>query len=330
MSLNYEINVTQGKEQMENDSDQQNPEKIQTANQQNPEKIQTANQQNPEKIQTVNQQKTEHMHSLYDSETLPFQLFLSSIDGIGARTIAKLLIRFPGGAREIWEAPERLIRNCKELSDRQKDALISAKKRWKPDKVMHSITTNQINIVTLEHSNYPERLRNIPDPPYLLYYYGELPAENLPSVAIIGARMCSDYGRKMAEEFARGLAREGVQIISGLASGIDGIAQRAAVMEKGKSYGILGCGVDYCYPASNRNLYEMLKEHGGLISEFPPGEKPLADHFPRRNRIISGLADIVLVIEAKERSGTSITVQMALEQGREVFAIPGRLCNRGI
>ena len=156
-----------------------------------------------------------------------------------------------------------------------------------------------------------------------------------PAAAIIGARLASGYGREQARRFSRRLSSRGITIISGMAMGIDGIAQKAALDAGGKTCAVLGCGVDICYPEENRDLYERLLKEGGLISEYPPGMPPQAKLFPQRNRIISGLSDLVLVIEARKQSGTLITVDMALEQGREVFALPGRVsdalsdgCNR--
>lgn len=174
-------------------------------------------------------------------------------------------------------------------------------------------------------ADYPERLRTIPHSPSKLYVRGELPDNDKPSVAIIGARDCSSYGRDMAKWFGIELARAGVQIISGMARGIDGISQSAALKAGGKSFAVLGCGIDVCYPTENRYIYDALFDCGGIISEFPPGTQPLARNFPSRNRIISGLADIILVVEAREKSGTLITVDYALSQGKDVFAIPGRL-----
>lgn len=177
----------------------------------------------------------------------------------------------------------------------------------------------------LNDPGYPKRLKQIPRPPAKIYVRGQLPGENEPAVAIIGARNCSDYGQDMAKWFAIELARKGVQIISGMARGIDGVSQWAALRAGGKSYGVLGCGTDICYPGENKPLYERLLREGGIISEFPPGTQPLSRNFPSRNRIISGLADIVLVIEAREKSGTLITVDYALSQGKDVFALPGRV-----
>lgn len=192
-----------------------------------------------------------------------------------------------------------------------------------------------MDCIRMDEERYPEKLKHIIDPPETLYVEGNVPDGTKPAVAIIGARNCSEYGRQVAREFGYYLAKEGVDIISGMALGIDAEAQKGALLGGGNSYGILGCGVDICYPRNNRDLYEQLKVKGGVISEHPAGTPPLAAYFPQRNRIISGLSDVVLVVEAKEKSGTGYTVRMALEQGKDVFAVPGRVtdavstgCNR--
>lgn len=181
-----------------------------------------------------------------------------------------------------------------------------------------------ILFAAIGEKEYPAKLAAIPGAPGALYYVGKLPQNDEKTIAVIGARNCSEYGRAMAKQFGAVLAEAGVSIISGMARGIDGIAQQAALDAGGYSLGVLGCGVDICYPAENRRLYEELIVQGGICSEYPPGIEPRAVLFPPRNRIISGLCDGVLVVEAKERSGTLITVDMALEQGREVYALPGR------
>lgn len=197
------------------------------------------------------------------------------------------------------------------------------------------IIARGISFVTAGEEGYPKKLANIPDAPCAVYYVGKLPKDEEKTIAVIGARNCSEYGKAMAKQFGEILAGAGIQIVSGMARGIDGIGQQAALDAGGYSIGVLGCGVDICYPAENRPLYERLIAEGGICSEYPPGIKPRTVLFPPRNRIISGLCDGVLVIEAKERSGTLITVDMALEQGREVYALPGRAtdalsmgCNR--
>lgn len=175
--------------------------------------------------------------------------------------------------------------------------------------------------------DYPSRLMEIPDSPEGIYYRGKLPEESL-SVAVVGARDCSGYGARVAEELGRYLGEQGIQVVSGMARGIDGISQAAALSAGGSSFAVLGSGVDVCYPASNRALYEKLLERGGILSSYPPGTAPLSRNFPPRNRIVSGLADALVVVEARDKSGTLITVDMALEQGREVYVAPGRITDR--
>ena len=183
----------------------------------------------------------------------------------------------------------------------------------------------EIRYICALEPEFPEKLRNIPNPPQGLYVRGRLPDPGKRTVSIIGSRNNSEYGRGAADYFARELSKHGVQIVSGMARGIDGISQTAAVKSGGESFGILGCGIDVVYPNENRKLYEDILERGGLISEYPPGTPPRAALFPQRNRIISALSDILLVIEARRKSGTSITVRCALDQGRDVFAVPGRI-----
>ncbi len=213
-------------------------------------------------------------------------------------------------------------------------ALLNAR-RQEPDRVEEELVRAGIGFVSALEKGFPEKLREIPDPPFGIYYKGSMPSEEEPAAAIIGARLASGYGREQARRFGRSIGARGISVISGMARGIDGIAQKAALDAGGKSYAVLGCGVDICYPEENRELYERLQQQGGVLSEYPPGMLPIARLFPPRNRIISGLSDLVLVIEARKKSGTLITVDMALEQGREVYALPGRVsdalsdgCNR--
>lgn len=193
----------------------------------------------------------------------------------------------------------------------------------------------EIRYISEKHYEYPEKLKNLTDRPKGLYRKGRLPEPGKPAVAIVGARNCTVYGARVAEYFAFELAKAGVEIISGLASGIDTAAHYGALQAGGVTYGILGSGVDVCYPKSNQKLYEKMLEKGGIISEYEPGTKPLPYHFPLRNRIISGLSDLVLVVEAREKSGSLITADLAMEQGKDVFAVPGGIfealskgCNR--
>ena len=179
--------------------------------------------------------------------------------------------------------------------------------------------------ILLTDREYPSRLLEIPQAPKQLYVRGKLPEEGVPSVAVIGARDCSYYGQEVAKRLGRLFGENGIQVISGMARGIDGIGQQAALQAGGSSFAVLGCGADICYPRQNQDLYDRLCKQGGVISEYEWGTPPRAGYFPPRNRIVSGLADAVIVVEARKKSGTLITVDMALEQGKEVYAVPGRL-----
>ena len=260
----------------------------------------------------------------------PYALWLSSIRGVGNLTI-KTLLETASCAEEIYHMSEDEISMClvdklKRRSDATGKALsICFSQERDPIEEAENLRQRGIGFVSMEDDCFPQRLRGIPDCPYGLYYIRDLPPDDVPSVAIVGARNCSSYGREQARAFAEKLALNGISVVSGMARGVDGIAGRAAAGAGGRSYAVLGCGVDVVYPEENAELYDILKERGGLISEYLPGTKPQTKLFPRRNRLISGLADLVLVIEARRRSGTVITVDSALEQGRDIFALPGRV-----
>ena len=182
-----------------------------------------------------------------------------------------------------------------------------------------------IRYIRKEDKAFPEKLLELHDCPKGIYVRGNLPAPSKKSVAIVGARMCSAYGRATASYFARVLAAHDIQIISGLALGVDGAAHEGALMAKGKTFAVMAGGCDIIYPRSHVGLYENIRTTGGIISEEPCGYPPIAKMFPKRNRIISILADIVLVVEARKKSGSLITADFAAEQGRDIFAVPGRL-----
>lgn len=246
--------------------------------------------------------------------------------GMGNRKFLEMLGQI-SSPKEIYEMAakglleEKISGKYKQKAKQMQEAALHYDVRAEYEKM----TDRGIFLVTVKEENYPRRLAAIPDAPYALYYAGRMPQNSGKSIALIGARNCSEYGKIMAKQFGDTLARAGVQVISGMARGIDGIGQQAALDAGGYSLGVLGSGVDICYPQENRGLYERLLMQGGICSEYPPGMEPRAALFPPRNRIISGLCDGVLVVEAKERSGTLITVDMALEQGREVYALPGRI-----
>lgn len=248
--------------------------------------------------------------------------WLYNIEGIGRRTIRRLMDAM-GSAERIFYLDEEKLKLL--LSPTQQKKLMAARSRAHVRQEYETLKRGGMDLYPASDPLYPKRLLPLPDRPEAIYVKGELPDERLPAVAVIGARVCSAYGAYMAEQFASALAAAGVCTISGLARGIDGIGQRAVVRAGGVTCAVLGCGPDICYPPENRQLYEGIVRHGAIISEYPPGTPPKAGLFPQRNRIISGLADLVLVIEARERSGTLITVDMALEQGKEVWAVPGRV-----
>lgn len=176
-----------------------------------------------------------------------------------------------------------------------------------------------------DSSQYPQILNRYERMPEGLYVCGSFPDPEKRSVSIVGARSCSEYGRSEAMRFAKVLAEHGVQIISGMALGIDSAAHEGALQANGRTFAVLGSGVDVCYPATKIRLYERILQTGGIISEYPPGTPAAAYHFPARNRIISGLADAVIVIEARKKSGSLITAMYALEEGKTIYALPGRI-----
>ena len=265
-----------------------------------------------------------------------YWLYLSRVKGMESGRRRILLDMF-GTPEEIYKASEAALRSIPLLEDFHIDQLLSYR-CTDYEKEMEKFIRAGIGFVTVNEKEYPDRLRNIPDAPPFLFYRGELPLNDKPAVAMVGSRKCSMYGREMCMKFSYSLAEAGIEIISGMAAGVDGFAHRGAIKAEGKTFAVLGCGVDVCYPSMNRDIFDTLsgkrdeektvgekKSYGGIISEYYPGDKALPYNFPQRNRIISGLCDILLVVEAGKKSGTFITVDHALEQGREIFAIPGRI-----
>ena len=260
----------------------------------------------------------------YRACDMPYELWLCSFPDISNRVLLNLL-ELCGSAREVYYADTHRWRQV--LKEKQVESLKRFTEIWKPEEEYRKLKERGIYLVTLGDMEYPKRLMEIPDAPYGLFVRGSLPGEEI-TVAVIGARDCSGYGAYVAKKLGETLARHGITVISGMARGVDGISQQAALDAGGKSCGVLGCGVDVCYPKQNRALFERLPGQGCLISSYPQGMPALSRNFPPRNRIVSGLADAVVVVEAREKSGTLITVDMALEQGREVYAVPGRVTDR--
>ncbi len=254
--------------------------------------------------------------------------WLMQIPGIGSVTIRRLYERF-GSFEALFNIEERQLFEEKLLSETECERLKKAKEYFKrQEERYHTLLERGIQFITEQEEKYPKRLKPLWDRPAALFVKGSLPSDEKPSAAIVGSRNCSYYGSEMAEYFGRKLAERGIQIISGLALGVDSAGHRGAIQANGFTYGVLGCGITTCYPTENFMLYEEISEKGGILSEYAPGVKPCAGNFPARNRIISGLSDVVLVMEAKEKSGALITADFAMEQGKEIFALPGRITER--
>lgn len=254
---------------------------------------------------------------------MKYQYWLSNIPGVGCKTIHRLLGQ-AGSAEEIYFLKKEQLEKLAGLSDRQVLAITERKMDWDLEEKYAKLGENGTTFLSYEMDSYPEQLRNIVDAPYSLYVKGKLPDFSKKRVAIVGARMCSDYGKTMAERIAEKLACCGAEVISGMARGIDAYGHIGALKAGGDTFAVLGCGVNVCYPRTNQKLYESILTQGGIISEYPPDTEPIAQLFPARNRIISALSDVVVVVEAKERSGSLITADFALEQGKDIYAVPGR------
>lgn len=237
------------------------------------------------------------------------------------------IVEKAGGAEALYNMKENDLTGYMGLSKRMAKYILSKHiEEGELEEKYEQTYEEGIRYVNYKHMEYPERLKHIEGKPHGIFYKGNLPAEGVPSVAVIGSRECSEYGRMVAEYFGSRLALMGVNIISGMAWGIDGIAQMGCLNFGGSSYAVLGCGPDIVYPKKNRILYDRLcKDGNGVLSEYAPHVMPISKQFPPRNRIISGLSDCVLVVEARARSGTLITVDMAVDQGKTVMVVPGRI-----
>jgi DNA processing protein len=228
--------------------------------------------------------------------------------------------------KEVWDEFSKgkpLADIFKIWMDESRPELNELLAKFNPEKEVMDCVSKKIELISISDSTYPDLLRTISDPPFILYARGETGLLNDMSMAVVGSRQASFYGMEQARRFARVLADAGLTIVSGLALGIDQAAHESVLGAGGRTIAVLGCGMDVIYPAENRSLYERMAKHGLILSEYPLGAEPRSYHFPRRNRILSGLSLGVLVVEAHERSGSLITAYQALEQGREVYAIPG-------
>lgn len=246
------------------------------------------------------------------------------VPGLGRSTIAKLL-QNKFDVQKLFLADAQTLRASGVCSEEAILKFLANRDEQLPQKLEHFCRQQGVRIVTLFDAGYPASLKEISDPPLVLYVKGELPTEPY-AVAVVGSRACTAYGEKAAQYFARVLTQQGLPIISGGARGIDTAAHEACLEAGGKTVAVLGCGIDIAYPTSNRTLFAKIVQRGGaVITEYAPGMQPLSSNFPARNRIIVGLSRAVLVAEAKQRSGAVITANIAADENREVYCVPGNI-----
>lgn len=253
---------------------------------------------------------------------IKYWLALARVEGVGNITYKALIDEF-NVPEAVFEAP---LKRLEEIHGIAKKTALNIKnfKEWEwVDKEIALIKKHDVKFLRMSDADYPHALLSIADPPPYLYVKGSVSEQDDNAIAIVGTRLPTHYGISAAESISRELAVAGITIVSGMARGIDSAAHRSAIAGNGRTIAVLGSGIDVIYPPENKKLYEDIMENGAVVSEFSMGAEPLAAHFPRRNRIISGLVKGVLVIEASEKSGSLITAQLALDYGRDVFALPG-------
>jgi DNA processing protein len=251
-------------------------------------------------------------------------MWLSRVPGIG-NIKAKLLINEFISAKEVFKATRQQLKAMTFLKENEIMSILANQNKFTLENYKKELIEKNIKFISIYNEKYPKLLKYIHNPPIGIYVLGLLPEDKLKKVSVIGSRRCSEYGMTTALKISKGLAKNNIVIISGMAKGIDSMAHKGAIDGEGYTIAVLGCGVDICYPAENRVLKERILEKGCIISELPPGTKPMPAYFPMRNRIISGLSLAVIVVEATKKSGTLITVEQAQEQGREVMAVPGNI-----
>jgi len=256
--------------------------------------------------------------------SLKYWLAWNKISDIGPKRFYKLL-EFFGSTDAAWKAKSGEISKILNLSPKISSRLFEEKNNIIPEREVDLIHKNKVNVLTIEDALYPENLKTIHYPPPVLYFRGTILESDKNSISIVGSRKATYYGKMVAEKISKDLALAGLTIISGMARGIDTAAHKGALSVSGRTIAVLGCGIDHIYPPENRRLAQEIQESGAVISEFSLSTLPERQNFPRRNRVISGLSLGTVVVEAAEKSGALITADFALEQGREVFAIPGNI-----
>ncbi len=259
-----------------------------------------------------------------DSSELKGWLALSTAPNVGPIRFTSLVKHF-GSPEVVLSASEKELADLPDVGPVTASS-IKQKVDWKlVDKQLELMEKNQVRLLTFKDEAYPENLKSIYDPPPFLFIRGQTKEEDKNAIAIVGSRAASPYGNQIAEQIGRELAKRGITIISGLAWGIDSIGHSSALEENGRTIAVFGSGLDIIYPPQNRKLAEKIVQKGAIVSEFLLGTKPEKQNFPRRNRLISGLSLGVVIIEAGAKSGALLTAQHALEQNREVFAVPGNI-----
>lgn len=242
---------------------------------------------------------------------------------MGAKRKKDLLQNFKT-IENLYNAKKEELLKVSGIGEKYAQIILNPEKRKSIEKHIQFMIKNNVDIISIEEKDYPQILKNIYDPPLSIYILGNKKILNNTSVAIVGCRDATQYGKYVTKELAYNISKQQINIVSGLAKGIDGMAHKGAVLACGKTIAVLGNGLDTIYPSENISLAkEILKTGGAIISEYPLGEKPQKQNFPERNRIVSGMSKGIIVVEAKEKSGTLITVDFALEQGRDVFVVPG-------
>lgn len=256
-------------------------------------------------------------------DTLYLAAVCAVVPGLGRSRIPDL-INALGSARAVFEASAATLTATELCTPRAVQNFISNRDTRLPQRLNYFCRHNGVQILAYNDADYPQSLQNLSDKPLVLYVKGELPQANY-ALAIVGSRRCSEYGVRAAAYFAQAMTREGIPIISGGAKGIDTAAHEACLQAGGVTVAVLGCGLDIVYPPENAKLFARIAEHGALVTEYPPGVPPAAANFPARNRIIVGLSQAVLVAEAGKRSGAVITANIAADEGREVYCVPGNI-----
>lgn len=231
-------------------------------------------------------------------------------------------------AEGIYSAKASDFKRFEKVPPKVKERILTLKNGLDIDATMDYMDKKNIGFVSIYDAAYPELLKNIDNPPFGLFIIGHMPEDEDIKISVVGTRRCSQYGRSTAFALSRDLALKNAVIVSGLAEGIDAMAHKGALDAKGITLGVMACGVDICYPEVNKNVYAAILERGAIVSEFPPKTEPKPWFFPMRNRIISGLSNGLIVVEAPLKSGSLITANYALDQGREVMAVPGNITSR--